>query len=132
MPIPLATTTVTIKGKRPQSNIDPDAEGYDVVEPADPEILATGVRATITLPTGTRSVSDADELILYALRCDPIDVDVTRFDTVLDETTGIEYYVDSAQRSHPLAFGLNHITARLYLTRGLKAEGGGSNVPARY
>lgn len=128
MPIPLATTTVTIKGKRPQASIDPDAEGYDTPV-AEPEILATGVRASITLPTGQRNNPDTDEVISYAMRCDPIDVDVTRFDTVLDEATNIEYKVSTAQRSHPTAFGLNHITARIYLTKGLQS-GGAYVVPA--
>ena len=128
MTIPIATTTVTIKGKRPQSSIDPDAEGYDAPA-AEPDTLATGVRATITLPTGTRNNSDANEVVSYAMRCDPVDVDVTCFDTVIDESNDVEYKVSSAQRSHPTAFGLDHITARIYLTNGLQS-GGGYVVPA--
>jgi hypothetical protein len=121
---------VTITGKRPQSAVDPDAEGYDTPSPANlPDTLATGVRATITLPAGTRGNPDTDEVISYAFRCDPIDVDVTRFDTVTDESTGITYNVASVQRSHPLAFGLSHITGRIYLTKGLQT-GGASVVPA--
>lgn len=129
MAITIATTKVTIKGKRPQSSVDPDAEGYDASPLPDDDVLATGVRATITLPAGNRNNSDTDEVVSYALRCDPIDADVTRFDTVLDETTGIEYNVASAQVSHPTQFGLDHITARIYLTKGLQS-GGAYVVPA--
>ncbi len=129
MGIPIATTTVTIRGKRPQGPIDPDAEGYDNDPLPEPETLATGVRASITLPTGVRNNPDTDEVVAYAFRCDPITADVTRFDTVLDETTGIEYKVASAQQSHPTAFGLNHITGRLYVTKGIQS-GGASVVPA--
>lgn len=131
MAIALATTTVTIKGKRPQPAIDPDAEGYDVVPPEEaPEVLATGVRACITLPQGTRTNVDADAVDVYAFKCDPVDADVTRFDTIVDESTGTEYQVSVAQRSLPQAFGLDHITGRVYLTKGLTTEGGGSLVTA--
>lgn len=129
MAIPIATTTISIFGKRPQSAIDPDAEGYDAPGPA-PELLASGVRATITQPAGTRRYGDTDETVYYALRCDPVEADVTRFDTIIDEVSGVEYNVSHAQHSYPLAFGLNHITARLYFTRGLSAIGGETVVPA--
>lgn len=126
--IPLATTTITIKGKRPQSSVDPDAEGYDPPAP-EPEILATGIRAAIATPEGMRKYGDSDEQILYALRCDPVDIDLTRFDTIVDENTDVEYRVSSAQHSHVVAFGLDHIKARLYLEKGLTTQGGESVVP---
>lgn len=131
MAIALATTTVTITGKRPQSSIDPDAAGYDVVPPEEaPEVLATGVRACITLPQGTRRTQDADAVEAYAFKCDPVEADVSRFDTITDEQTGTVYNVAVVQRSLPQAFGLDHITGRVYLTKGLSTEGGGTLVTA--
>jgi hypothetical protein len=129
MTIPIATTTVTIKGRRPQMAIDPDATGYDAA-PNPPDVLAEGVRATITLPQGSRRNTDSDQVDIYSMRCDVVPVDVNRFDTVIDENTSIEYQVLSAMHSHPTSFGLEHIVARLYLTKGLTTQGGGTLVPA--
>lgn len=123
MSIPLATTTITVTGVRPQSSIDPDAEGYDAPAPA-PTTLSTGVRACISNPTGSRSTPN-DELDIYTLSCDP--VDLNRFDIVLDETTGTQYMVDSVTISPAETFGLEHTKATLRLTKGL--NGGGPNGP---
>lgn len=123
MAIAIATTTVTIKGTRPQENFDRDAAGYDDVE--DPAyIIATDVRASITLPTGLRNNNDSDEVISYAFKCDPVDEDVTRFDIIVDESTGTEYKVYSCQRSSYTGLGLEHITGRVYVTKGLQTGGG--------
>lgn len=123
MSIPLATTTITVSGVRPQSSIDPDSEGYDAPPPA-PATLSTGVRACISNPTGSRSTPN-DELDIYTLSCDP--VDLNRFDTVIDEATGTEYMVDSVVMSVTESFGLQHTKAILRLTKGL--NGGGPNGP---
>ncbi len=121
MSIPLATTTVTIKGKRPQSTLDPDADGYDSDAPADTE-LATNVRASITLPEGRRS-KPGDEVDGYILRIDPVDVGLNQHDEVIDEQDGAEYTVVWAVASKPTAYGLQHIKAKLQLTRGIKSGG---------
>lgn len=119
MPIPLATTLVTIKGRRPQSAVDPEAEGYDPPESA-PDVIASDVAATITLPVGRRS-NPTDEINRYTMRCDllPEDVELTQHDTVLDQTTGVEYTVEVALRSWPEQFNLTHWKATLIKSDGL-------------
>ncbi len=116
--IPIHTTTVTVRGIRPQSAVDPGAEGYDP-QPT-PVDLVTGLRATITLPAFKRQVP-ADQVDLYALRTDPFEI--TRHDTIIDETTGVEYEVDSVGPSTPEMFGLAHTVGYIKITRGLKSGG---------
>lgn len=122
MSIPLATTTVTIKGVRPQSAVDPDADGYDTPAAA-PATLATEVRASITLPSGTRGSRNADEIDSYIMRMDNIPDGLNQHDTVLDESTGIEYEVVSALPSLPEGYGLEHTKAKLQVVRGLNSGG---------
>lgn len=119
MAIPIATTTVTVKGVRPQSSLDPDAEGYDAAPPDD-TTLATGVRATITLPIGRRS-NPTDSIESYSLRCDllPGGVELTRFDVVVDEVTTREYIVHEVALSLPEEFGLTHWVATLRMDKGI-------------
>ncbi len=118
MPIILATTYVTIKGNRPQSPVDPGAEGYD--PPADPAvILASRVRACITQLNETRNVDGLNEAVDYRLMIDPVAVGLTPYDTVVDETTGKEYEVRSASKSLPTLFGLTHIRATIRESKGL-------------
>lgn len=121
MSIPLATTLVTIMGKRPQSSVDPDAEGYDAPAPAD-GVLAIDVRASITLPDGTRG-KDADAIDIYTLRIDPIEVGLSQYDQVIDQQDGKEYEVVTAVESKPLDYGLHHIMATIHLVRGLNSGG---------
>lgn len=128
MAIPLATTTVTVKGKRPQSAVDPDADGYDAPAPAD-TVLITEVPASITLPDGTRG-KDADAIDIYTLRIDPIEIGLSQYDQIVDEQDGKEYEVVTAVESKPLAYGLHHIMATIRLVRGLNSKGE-SNEPSR-
>lgn len=121
MAVPLATTTITVHGVRPQSAVDPDAEGYDAPPPA-PTMQATGIRATISLPQSARGSSaavssPADEVDTYTLSCDP--VELTRHDTVTDDTTGVVYEVETVIPSPTVVFGLQHIKAKLKRTEGL-------------
>lgn len=118
MAIVIATTTVTIKGNRPQLDIDPDDEGLTVL----PEVLATGVRASITLPATARRVDNIDQVDEYAFRCDPVDVGLTRFDTVIDESTNTEYEVRTVAESLPTLFGFEHITGRVRARKGLTSS----------
>lgn len=116
--IPVATTTVTIHGTRPQSDVDPDAEGYDA--PTDtPTQLASGVRATITLPQGKRS-NPTDEILSYKMRMDLVEgFELTRFDTVTDDSTGQTFHVEEVAKSLPEEFGLSHWVATLAQGRGI-------------
>lgn len=117
MAVPLAATTITVKGTRPQSPVDPDAEGYDAA-PAEPATLYTGVRASITRPQGRRSGVD-DEVDSYTLSCDPIDL--SRFDIIIDETDALEYEVHAVMPSTTVAFGLEHTKATIKLRKGLRS-----------
>jgi hypothetical protein len=115
--IPISTTTVTIRGRRPQSPVDPDAEGYD--GPQAPAVeLATGVRASITLPGGLRS-APRDQVTSYAFRCDPFGAKLTRHDIVVDEQTGTEYVVDVPAVSLYTGFAMEHWLATLKLGAGI-------------
>ena len=115
--IPINTTTISVKGRRPQVPIDPDADGYDP-PPTPPVILASGVRATISLPSFKRDAEQAGQIDQYALRCDPIEVGITRYDTIIDESTDVEYSVESVGPSLIEQFGLAHIVAYVKIVRG--------------
>lgn len=117
MAVPLATTSITLTGRRPQAAIDPDAEGYD--GPALPlSNLATDVPACISGPTNIREGDSEREM--WELRCDPIPgIGINRFDIVTDETTGDVYEVDWVAESKVTMFGLDHIHARLFIHKGL-------------
>ncbi len=120
--IPLATTTITVRGRRPQSDVDPDAEGYDPPEAA-PTVLAAGVRACISKPEsrrGSEGTDGADETDSYALRCDLFVGGLTRHDTVTDDKTGVVYEVRKSAVSDTTIFGLQHIKAQLRLSEGLR------------
>lgn len=125
MPIILATTTITIKGRRPQILQDPEGEGYDEPVP-DIEDIATGVRACITSGSGTKTMalrSDihfapvALEVDNMYIRCDPCDI--TRYDHIIDDTTGTEYTVEEIFNSNIEMFNMNHMHGRLRVFRGV-------------
>ena len=121
MAIILATTTITVRGTRPQTEVDPDAEGYD--PPAEPpSIIATEVRACITKPKGSRDTARSDEVDDYTLKCDEFPAGLTRYDTVTDDSTGVEYDVRIATVSPARILGLSHIIATLRERKGLSAN----------
>ena len=128
MSIPISTTTITVRGVRPQSDVDPDAEGYDGPGP-QPQIVASGINATITLPQGRRS-SPTDEIDSYSLRCDLFMGVLSQYDTVTDDQTGVEYEVHTATRSLPEQFGLDHWVATIKRGKGI-VSGGDMNESAR-
>lgn len=119
MSIPLATTTITVKGVRPQSDVDPDANGYDGPGPV-PVVLASGIRASITRPVPRRDIEGNDEQDAYALRCDLFDAGLTRHDTIIDESTEVEYEVRSVAPSVAALLGLQHLTATVFVREGLR------------
>lgn len=118
MAIPIATTTITVRG-RAQSLNDPDAEGYDPAPPA-PATKATGVRASITLPSPVPN--EPQQTDIYALRCDDVE-GMERFDTVIDESDDVEYELMTLTRSKPTGFGLEHTIGTLRLVKGVSNVG---------
>lgn len=125
MAIAIVTTTVTIKGIRPQTEYDYDAEGYPGEgDPPEPVILVSEWPASITVPGATRGnegALGADETPIqidtYAFRCNT--TDIQRFDIVVDESDGTEYRVISISKSLPMLFGLDHMVGQLKLVRGV-------------
>lgn len=118
MPIAIATTHITVKGVRPQTDVDPDDD--ETYEP--PTVLATGVRASITLPSSARDVDQSDEVDDYALRCDIFGAGLTRHDTVIDESTGVEYEVRVSALSPATMLGLEHIKATIRKRKGFAGD----------
>jgi hypothetical protein len=119
MAIPNPTTTVAVRGRRPHTDVDPDADGYDTDRPP-PSTLASGVKACISGPTSV--VVDGIEVDRWQLRCDPTDLD--QWDYVDDETTGESYSVVKAVHSRVTTYGLDHVHAELSQASGLPSEGG--------
>jgi len=118
MSIPLATTTITVMGNRPQRDVDPDDDALAV-----PQVtLATGVRASITLPNSERRVDNIDETDSYALRCDIFPEGLTRYDTVIDESTGVSYEVRVSALSSTTMLGLEHVKATIRKREGLTSS----------
>lgn len=120
--IPLATTTIDVYGRSPQEEIDPDAEGYDTPDPTDTPLVASAVRASITLPRGSRQ--GQQETDTYKLRADLTDstnaaYKLDRFMTVVDRSSGQSFYVVTVSESYPTAYGLQHYIADLKLVKGL-------------
>lgn len=127
--IPIATTTVTVKGVRPQQAIDRDSEGYPDDTTVAPSVLTTGLRATITKPAFKRHLGSIDQADIYALRTDPFDIN--RFDTVIDESDGTEYEVTYAGPSKPVQWGLVHTVAYIRAVKG-QTSGGDTGGTAGY
>lgn len=119
MAIPLATTAITVFGTRPHTDVDPDADGYDTPA-ASPSIVVADVRAIISGPT--RLNVEGAEIEGWKLRADPCDL--TQWDHVTDQTTGIYYKVQSCSASLVTMFNLDHVMADLVVTSGLPSEGG--------
>lgn len=118
MTIAIATTHITVLGNRPQLDIDPDDDDLRVPQ----EVLVTGIRASISIPASERRVNNIDEVDDYALRCDIFPAGLTRYDTVIDETTGVRYEVRVAAVSPSLLFGLEHIKASIRKREGLTSS----------
>lgn len=118
MTIAIATTHITVMGNRPQLDIDPDDPDTQVPQ----EVLATGVRASITLPASNRRVDNIDEVDDYALRCDIFDAGLSRYDTVIDESTGVSYEVRVSAVSPATLLGLEHIKATVRKREGLTSS----------
>jgi hypothetical protein len=106
--IPLATTTVAVLRATADSTRD------DMDAPADTAraTVATGVRATISSPSGSSSSANGTrEEVSFRLGCDPIPAGLSYLDHVRDEQTGDVYFVVWARPR--LGLGLDHIEAGL-------------------
>jgi hypothetical protein len=107
--IPAATTTITVR----RVPADDTRDGYDPL-PA-PSTVATGVRAHLASPSAREDRGGGTRQALTArLLCDP--VDLTHTDTVVDDTTGLEYAVVGVVQQ--VGFGLDHTAAGLLLVDG--------------
>lgn len=121
MSIPYATTTLRIERQLgPNSTlVDPEETSTSVSW----QQIATGVRAHISLPTGSeRIVGGTQEQVVFRFQCDLTDVEHT--DRIVDETTGLTYQISWV---HPryVGFGLEHVTGGLQQVRGAVASVGG-------
>jgi hypothetical protein len=108
--IPLATTTVTVT----RSGSTAYDDGYDTL-PA-PTIVAAGVRAHLSAPSGREAVDGGSaQTVQWRLTCDP--VDLHHADTVTDDSTGDVWDVVWAQTR--TALGLAHTVAGLTRASGV-------------
>lgn len=115
--IPIFTTTIRIERPTHDPDVDPlESQGAPVV-------VATGVRAHISTSRGREAPAGggSQEIVYFRLSCDT--VDLSRYDTVIDEKTGEVYDVEWARER--LGFGLEHIQA------GLKQISGVDSHPSR-
>lgn len=100
--IPLATTTISVL----RATADPARDDMD--QPADSAyaVVASGVRAAISSPSGSSvSANGTREEITFRLSCDPVD-GLSYLDHVRDETSGQTFFVVwAAQRT---GLGLDH------------------------
>lgn len=122
MAIPLQTTTIEIKGVRPESSADPEADGYGFATPPGATVVATNVRAVVSQPRGYRAFSSESgqpqaETDTWQLRADPCDL--RKDDVVKDLTTNRIYHVETVVHSRITAYGLDHVHAQLFEVSGV-------------
>lgn len=110
MPVPLHTTTISVL----RLPTDPARDPYDP-QPA-PEVVATGIRAHISSPSGRERVAGgSQEVVEFRLSCDPVEIRHT--DRVQDEQTGSVYEVTWARARQGLH--LDHTQAGLKQVSGV-------------
>lgn len=114
--IPLATTTVTVHRQDPEEiHGEPTFSGDS---PPDMQVVASGVRANIGLPTGVGNRGGTERSnVNYVVQLDLFDGELTRLDEIEDERTGIRYEVQWAMKRTGL--GMDHWSAELLRTEGL-------------
>lgn len=102
--IPLSTTTITIRRIPQNVELDP----YDA--PPAPAVVAAGVRAHISTPSGREKRAGGSQTnTTRHLDADPCDLKHT--DTVTDDVTGVLYTVSWAKPSYGM--GLDRMEAGL-------------------
>lgn len=108
MPIPLATTTITIS--RPPD--DTDVDGYDA--PGTQTLIASGVRAQISSPSGRNTVLVGNRTVyVWKITADPCDL---RSDDTVTDAEGEVFRVQWARQRRGL--GLDHTTGGLIQVEG--------------
>lgn len=86
--IPLATTTIAVLRTTGPDQYDEPYGGGD--DPANREVVASGVRAVLDRPRGTEQVAGGEQSrVDLSLICDRCDIDYR--DLVRDERTGRVY-----------------------------------------
>lgn len=110
MSLPYATTTVRI--------IRPHAADEPYVEAGASSVIASGVRAHISSGPGRESPEGQQEIGLFRMSADPVDLD--HLDRVEDEGTGEVYEVQQVHQRRGL--GLDHTFARLRQVAGVVTE----------
>lgn len=112
--IPTSTTTIRIERPTHDPDIDPlESQGA-------PMVVATGVRAHISTSRGREAAAGggSQEIVYFRLSCDV--VDLTRYDTVIDENTSEVYNVEWARLRR--GFGLEHMEAGLNQISGVVSQ----------
>jgi len=105
--VPLATTTVTFSQP---------ASGGDPYEDAAVSIVASGVAAHFSAPTGNeRTVGGQKQVVDMVLLCDPVD-GVNHYCLATDDNTGDVWDVKWTQRRSGL--GLDHLAAGVIAVKG--------------
>lgn len=105
--VPLSTTTIRVLRPNP-SNEPYEAKGA-------PTVVASGVRAHISSPSGREIASGgSQEVVQFRLSCDP--VDLNHLDQVQDETTDELYEVEWARQR--IGVGLDYTQAGLKQVSG--------------
>lgn len=116
MSLPMATTTISILANSvPSDDIEPTYEGNT---PTTRQTVATNVRATISLPRGIESLTQAEQTKLYyMLDCDEFNGELSHLNAVRDENTNIVYEIQWAHWYSGL--GIDHWQASIYRSEGL-------------
>lgn len=113
MPIPFATTTITVTRIETSSASTDLIDPYDAVQPA-PTTVASGVRATIGPPSATTELAGGRR-VEYDVRFASDVTDLEPGDTVTD-ATGNVWRLIWAQRV--AALGSDHMVGLLRATTG--------------
>lgn len=118
--IPFNTTTVTVTRSQDGTG-DPWTDDYDGPHD-DPtrQVVASGVRAVISLANGTRYGPGDNQQLTGSLSCDPV-VGIDERCTVHDELTGEDWSVDWVWTylNTPGGGTLDHTEANLSRATGL-------------
>lgn len=117
MAIPLATTTISVL----RVAADPDRDPY--APTPDPETVASGVRAHLSLGLGSETTAGgSQEVVNWRLACDPFDGGLHHLDQVLNEQSGSTYEVVFAETREGM--GMDHFQAGLRQVTGVTSAGG--------
>jgi hypothetical protein len=115
MPIPLATTTISVY--RDPANL-PGAtvtDGYDIPTNPTPTVVSSGVRAQISTPSGNNTTTDGNRVVFtWRLACDVCDI---ASDDTLVNAEGDTFRVQWVRTRRGL--GLDHVEGSLIQVEGV-------------